>query len=545
MTQKIADTSEHISKGGRLKEYWDERGVKQRRSFFVNWDEKDIDVRALLEKYKLKGFEFGRYVNNEDRYDFLLATKDSLKDLARLLKTDNLGIEYKIGIAFGARGQGGRAAAHYEPLLNMINLTKGKGAQCMAHEYGHALDYNIGTYIDQNGKYRALSAGRSMAKFPEDNTGGTCRLLMRKLIREIKVTDSYKRLKKASDYWHYNTEVFARYFEQWCCYTLRAAKQSNGFLAKAWTVYTTKPQYLTEADFKKVLPTGDKLMKNIGLVLNGKPTERFMELEVVNPEKVKKAAAPKKPAKAKKEPVKKAAAPAKTASKAAPKKVAVKETSLRFYQEPKEYEKAFKEMAKFTSDDKIRPVMATVYHHNGDMVATDGHVLAVIRGTKYPDSREGKMIFARKFPHVTEGNKDVTKQPGDTLIGRYPLYDQVLKGASKSAGPSVQIDVDAELKKVKEEVARQRKLRAEAKKKPWNWLEEQGFYDNSSKSCIPYKFNKYHVDPRLLAKVLQFFKNSGVKTVLFYHDKEKPSSRAGLFIKNNMGALLMPMMMDK
>ena len=280
MTQKIADTSEHISKGGRLKEYWDERGVKQRRSFFVNWDEKDIDVRALLEKYKLKGFEFGRYVNNEDRYDFLLATKDSLKDLARLLKTDNLGIEYKIGIAFGARGQGGRAAAHYEPLLNMINLTKGKGAQCMAHEYGHALDYNIGTYIDQNGKYRALSAGRSMAKFPEDNTRGTCRLLMRKLIREIKVTDSYKRLKKASDYWHYNTEVFARYFEQWCCYTLREAKVSNGFLTQSWTDYTKNAAYLTEGDFKKVLPTGNKLMKNIGLVLNGKKTEDFMDLEV-------------------------------------------------------------------------------------------------------------------------------------------------------------------------------------------------------------------------------------------------------------------------
>lgn len=126
---------------------------------------------------------------------------------------------------------------------------------------------------------------------------------MRKLIREIKMTDSFKRLKNASDYWHYNTEVFARYFEQWCCYKLRAAHQSNSFLTKSWSEYTTKPQYLTEADFKKVLPTGDKLMKNIGLVLNGKKTETFMDLEVVNPEKVKKAA---KPAKAKKVTVKKA-----------------------------------------------------------------------------------------------------------------------------------------------------------------------------------------------------------------------------------------------
>lgn len=304
MKQKINDTNASVSVGGRLRNYWDERGVKQHRSSFVPFEE-DVDLKALIKKYKLHGFEFGRYVNNEDRYDFVLATKDSLRDLAWMLKTDNLGVNYKIGIAFGARGRGGHAIAHYEPLLNMINLTKNKGGQSMAHEYGHALDYNIGMYVDQNKSHGALSAGRSMAKFPEDNTGGTCRLLMRKLIREIKMTDSFKRLEKASDYWHYNTEVFARYFEQWCCYTLRAAKQSNGFLAKAWTVYTTKPQYLTEADFKKVLPTGDKLMKNIGLVLNGKKTEPYMELEVTNPEKVKKAAAPKK------EPVKKAATPKK------------------------------------------------------------------------------------------------------------------------------------------------------------------------------------------------------------------------------------------
>lgn len=280
MTQKISDTSQTISRGGRLKDYWEERPVKQRRSSFVDWDKKDIDMKALLEEYKLKGFEFGRYVNNEDRYDFLIATKDSLRDLAWMLKTENLGIDYKIGIAFGARGRGGHAAAHFEPGYNMINLTKPNGESCMAHEYGHALDYVVGMLIDQNKKYAALSAGRSMAKFPEDNTGGTCRLLMRKLIREIKMTGSFKRLKDASDYWHYNTEVFARYFEQWCCYKLRAAKRSNSFLTFSWGAYTNEAEYLTEADFMKVLPTGDKLMKNIGLVLNGKKTEDFMDLEV-------------------------------------------------------------------------------------------------------------------------------------------------------------------------------------------------------------------------------------------------------------------------
>lgn len=294
MTQKIQDTNAKVSAGGRLRDYWIDRGVRQRRSSFVQWDKKDIDLKALIEEYKLAGFEFGRYVNNEDRYDFVLGAKEGLSDLAWMLKSHNVGINYKIGIAFGARGRGGRAAAHYEPAYNMINLTKTKGSGTMAHEYGHALDFTIGAYVDQNAKHRALSGGRSMAKFPVDNTGGTCRLLMRKLIRDIKTTQSFARLKDASDYWHYNTEVFARYFEQWCCYQLRQAKHSDAFLTSSWSSYVNAAEYLTEADFKKVLPTGNKLMKNIGLLLNGKKTEPFMDLEVTNPEKVKKAAKPKK-----------------------------------------------------------------------------------------------------------------------------------------------------------------------------------------------------------------------------------------------------------
>ena len=30
--------------------------------------------------------------------------------------------------------------AHYEPLLEVINLTKLRGAGCLAHEWAHALD---------------------------------------------------------------------------------------------------------------------------------------------------------------------------------------------------------------------------------------------------------------------------------------------------------------------------------------------------------------------------------------------------------------------
>jgi len=301
--KKIVDSDSEISTGGRLRDYWARRGMRQKRSGFVVWNGEDIPLQEILKQYNLAGFEFGRYVNNEDRNDFLIAAKESLEDLSSLIHSKNIGFDKHIGVAFGARGMGGSAIAHYEPTLNMINLTKNKGFGALAHEYGHALDYNIGMYVDQNKGYAALSGGRSMAKFPTDNTGGDCRTLMVRLIYEIKMTASFDRLKKAGDYWHYNTEVFARFFEQWVCYKLREKKKQNSCLTKSWNYYTAVASYLTEADFRKVLPTAEKLIKNMGLVLEGKKTEPATPLEIVKTKEEKpKVEQPKKAAKPKAEP---------------------------------------------------------------------------------------------------------------------------------------------------------------------------------------------------------------------------------------------------
>lgn len=52
-------------------------------------------------------------------------------------------LNMSLAIAFGARGSG-RALAHFEPSRNVINLTKMKGAGSLAHEWGHAFDFNVG-----------------------------------------------------------------------------------------------------------------------------------------------------------------------------------------------------------------------------------------------------------------------------------------------------------------------------------------------------------------------------------------------------------------
>ena len=75
---------------------------------------------------------------------------DSFKDLAMVLGIPDkaVGLNHKLNIAFGARGNG-TAYAHYEPAREVINLTKMKGAGSLAHEYFHAIDDMCGKALNK------------------------------------------------------------------------------------------------------------------------------------------------------------------------------------------------------------------------------------------------------------------------------------------------------------------------------------------------------------------------------------------------------------
>lgn len=77
---------------------------------------------------------------------------EALKDLAAALHISDKDIAFDgtLAIAFGARGSG-NAAAHYEPLRKVINLTKMHGAGSLAHEWWHALDDYLGGIKGANG----------------------------------------------------------------------------------------------------------------------------------------------------------------------------------------------------------------------------------------------------------------------------------------------------------------------------------------------------------------------------------------------------------
>ena len=97
--------------------------------------------QMYLDTFGFSGGEFGNWMNEKDRQASLDFGYDALMDLADALNIEpqDISLGGELSIAFGSRGRSG-AAAHYEPLRKVINLTKMHGAGSLAHEWGHALD---------------------------------------------------------------------------------------------------------------------------------------------------------------------------------------------------------------------------------------------------------------------------------------------------------------------------------------------------------------------------------------------------------------------
>ena len=112
----------------------------------------EIVGQNYLDTFGFRGGEFGNWLNQLDRQASLNMGFEALKDLATALHISDKDIAFAgtLAIAFGARGSG-NAAAHYEPLRKVINLTKMHGAGSLAHEWWHGLDDYLGELKCVNG----------------------------------------------------------------------------------------------------------------------------------------------------------------------------------------------------------------------------------------------------------------------------------------------------------------------------------------------------------------------------------------------------------
>ncbi len=130
----------------------------------------DVTPQMFQEAFGFRGGEFGNWNMGGDGQAALNHAYDALHDFADMLGVQPraLSLNGDLAIAFGARGTGGTgaAAAHYEPGLRVINLTKIRGAGSLAHEWFHALDHYLAT---QDGRASdrldaALNTGREADK---------------------------------------------------------------------------------------------------------------------------------------------------------------------------------------------------------------------------------------------------------------------------------------------------------------------------------------------------------------------------------------------
>lgn len=151
-----------------------------------------------MEKFGFAGGEFGNWMTETDRRASLDMGYDALCDLAVALEIDpsDIALDNHLSIAFGARGRG-KAAAHYEPDREVINLTKMSGAGSLAHEWGHAFDDIIGKKLGAGG---FMTANIANPKIPATMRELVQAMKKRPATEEEKLEKSAKEIEKGEQY---------------------------------------------------------------------------------------------------------------------------------------------------------------------------------------------------------------------------------------------------------------------------------------------------------------------------------------------------------
>lgn len=109
---------------------------------------RDIQPDELLSTFRLRGVQFGESLSTPERQRWVNEAYCALHDLARVIGFSpqwlGLGGDGTMRLAMAAAARGaGKAMAHYEPHLRVLNLTRLRGAGSLAHEWGHALDNHL------------------------------------------------------------------------------------------------------------------------------------------------------------------------------------------------------------------------------------------------------------------------------------------------------------------------------------------------------------------------------------------------------------------
>lgn len=100
--------------------------------------------KDLMATFGFRGIEFGNWVTQAQRQQFVDAFYDACSDLMQLLGMPPhfASLGGTLGVGYGSRGKGlSRIRAHFEP--GILHFTKENGPGSFAHEFAHALDFYV------------------------------------------------------------------------------------------------------------------------------------------------------------------------------------------------------------------------------------------------------------------------------------------------------------------------------------------------------------------------------------------------------------------
>lgn len=249
----------------------------------------DVTPETFSEAFGFRGVEFGNWVKAKgERQNALNNAFDALSDLAKIMNvpTQAISLNGELGLAFGARGTGGLdpAAAHYEPVKIVINLTRKEGAGSLAHEWWHAVDNYFSRNRNQPDEFLSERPMQLTVKMRQEMVDA-----FKDLADSINKTEIGKRSKKLDEtkskpYWSTGREISARSFENYIIHKLKEQGFVNDYLAnivskKDYTSSLAEAMadsfmddrfnaedyypYLTDKEIKTVVDSFDRFFKEI------------------------------------------------------------------------------------------------------------------------------------------------------------------------------------------------------------------------------------------------------------------------------------------
>lgn len=203
---------------------------------------RDVSGDEFIHDFGIKGGEFGNWLSELDRKTSLNYGYDAFCDLADALgmEKSDISLNGTLSIGFGSRGLGlSGAAAHYEPLRKVINLTKMNGAGSLAHEWWHAFE----DYISGDTHQSEMSS--DFSKLPKNTRAAATELVNTMLYRDGTVEENALASQKQAD----------RYQQRLKGYLDNNFSVLNGKVTKEQMQNYVQQKYYkrvaTEADFKR------------------------------------------------------------------------------------------------------------------------------------------------------------------------------------------------------------------------------------------------------------------------------------------------------